>query len=560
MAATFHLNPEISPLSAIILYYISFQFCKNFGIFIKNSFYVKARTMPTCPEKLSKIFSTTIYTGFLIFVLSLPVGLTSAFLNIGLSLILLGWLSRAVLERFFYEKGLPAISNISWQPTPLGFPIVLFLFLGLIGSLFAPHPSTSSLGYFWKLLRAILLFYAVIHSRLDVRWRDVVCAFILAAGISSALGIWYYANDRRLALDFMGKIPLEYEEELSRRGLPHLSAELRAELRKHNMPLSSTAVLTHSKGEFWIEDAPRARRYTIRKSESGLMVYMIEPRLTGTFKMPNDLGAYLALMFPFTLGYFIASLRTRLISPVGTLWQRAWVSIALGLVLVLMSVNLILTLTRAAWVSVAIATFCIICYWLITVPKNRWIYLSILLLCFLPFLILFKFNVFNVKSLQHITSRFQTMIEHPQGFMGERPKWWGMSLQLMRQYPLNGIGLGRFRHEYQLNTSSEQYDMPYHAHNIYLHIAVEHGIPSLFLFIWMLVLIWRELFLMRQATGFSGLGRFIGTSGFLISALIYGLADNVLHHRSLLIFWFILGLLFYSEYTERNNEKTSASD
>ena len=72
-------------------------------------------------------------------------------------------------------------------------------------------------------------------------------------------------------------------------------------------------------------------------------------------------------------------------------------------------------------------------------------------------------------------------------------------LKLIRKYPLTGIGLGRFRYEYQLNGPPEQYNIPYHAHNIYLHIAVEHGIPSLFLFLWMLVIIWRRVFAIRSA-------------------------------------------------------------
>ena len=48
------------------------------------------------------------------------------------------------------------------------------------------------------------------------------------------------------------------------------------------------------------------------KGKTHLMVYMIEQRLTGTFKMPNDLGAYLALSLPFVMGYFVAGFRFRL--------------------------------------------------------------------------------------------------------------------------------------------------------------------------------------------------------------------------------------------------------
>ena len=468
-----------------------------------------------------KIFEAAIYIGFLIFAVSLPFGYTTAFLNIGMSLVLVGWWGRMIAER-----------KLGWHRTALELPIAVFLGLALVASLFAPHPATSSLGYFWKWLRAILLFYAVVHSHLGHRWRHVVVAFILAGAVSCALGLWYYVNDEQMAMDFMGRMPLAYQAEMPGENASHISEKLRVELRKHNMPLSPSAVFSPSKvpDEWRIEDTARERRYTIRKREAALMLYMIEPRLTGTFKMPNDLGAYLALILPFTLGYFVASVRAQSAQP-------RWIPFALAAGLLLMCANLALTLTRAAWVSVAVATTGIGIYCVATTlfQPRRFIFLTLLvalLLCLSPFF-----------TPRHIKTRFQTMLAHPTGFMGERPQWWQTSMELIRRYPLTGIGLGRFRYEYQLNGPAAQYNIPYHAHNIYLHIAVEHGVPSLLVFVWMLVMICRQLFALRKATDFWTMGLFLGGSGFLISALVYGLADNVLHHRSLLIFWFVIGTI-----------------
>ncbi len=477
-----------------------------------------------------EIFNVATYIGFLIFVLALPFGYSTAFLNIGLSFVLLGWVGRIVSER-----------KLDWQRTPLDISIALFLGLALVASLLAPHPATSSLGYFWKHLRAVLLFYAVIHSHLGTRWRHVVVVFIAAAGISSALGLWYYANDTRLAIDFMGRIGLQFQEEFD--AGEAFSDDLRAELRSCNVPLSQTASFVPSKqpDEWRIDDPARDRRYAVRKNEAHLMVYMIEQRLTGTFKMPNDLGAYLALGLPFVIGYFIAS------------WRKypkqripIWATLVLGVIVIIMSVNLVLTLTRAAWVSVIVATGCLGVYLIVDVLRKLepveklWKHV---LLGFTIITLIFSASLFVMP--QHIKARFQTMIEHPVGFMGERPQWWQTSLDLIQKYPLTGIGLGRFRYEYQRNGPPEQYNVPYHAHNIYLHIAVEHGIPSLLLFLWMVVIICQQVFAMQQASGFWGIGTFIGASGFLISALVYGLADNILHQRTVLLFWFIIGIIFY---------------
>ena len=152
------------------------------------------------------------------------------------------------------------------------------------------------------------------------------------------------------------------------------------------------------------------------------------------------------------------------------------------------------------------------------------------------------------------------MITHPAGFMGERPQWWRTSLELIQKYPLTGIGLGRFRYEYQHNGPEEQYYTPYHAHNIYLHIATEQGIPSLFLFLWMVTIMCQQVFLMRKTNDFWQLGTFIGASGFLISALVYGLADNILHQRTVLLFYFILGIIFYTQLSQDKKNETSESD
>ena len=518
-----------------------------------------SKLKPLFPSRITAktIFDTATYIGFLVFVLALPFGYSTTFLNIGLSFVLFGWVGHMVSER-----------KLGWQRTPLDLPILLFLGLSLIACLFAPHPARSSLGYFWKLLRAILLFYAVIHSRLGSRWQHVVIACIAAAGISSALGLWYYANDTRLAIDFMGRIGVQFQEELGvgKTQNGQISDEFRAELRECSVPLSESATIAPSKrfpDEWRIDDPARQRRYLVRKGETHLRVYMIEQRLTGTFKMPNDLGAYLALGLPFVIGYFVASWR----KDTEQKRNRIRIILVLGAVVILMSANLALTLTRAAWISVTFATVCLGVYlvvrgwvtWGNTQAKtplrkpesSDGLWRRILLGAAVSIVVL-SMSLFFMP--QHIKTRFQTMIEQPIGFMGERPQWWQTSLELIKKYPLTGIGLGRFRYEYQRSGPPEQYNIPYHAHNIYLHIAVEHGIPSLLLFLWIVVILCRKVYSIRRATGFWGSGTFIGASGFLISALIYGLADNILHQRTVLLFWFIVGIIFYIK--DQKHEET----
>ncbi|RKU12295.1 hypothetical protein C6502_06005 [Candidatus Poribacteria bacterium] len=470
----------------------------------------------------SDCFDLVIYVGFLLFVFILPFGYATAILNASLLLVLFGWIGRICHERRF-----------EWKRTPLDIPIAVFLLLALVASLFAPHPATSSLGYFWKLFRAVLLFYAVVHSRLGGRWRHVIITFVFAGGFSAILGLYFYATGTHMGTAYMFDIEAKLESHFSDAAYHNegvkVSEDLRQVYEKNGRRLSQNAIIFPTKkyGDWLIVDKNQNRKYAIRKSEGQLKVYMIEPRLAGTFKMPNDLGAYLVIVLPMAIGYFVASLRSSKQS--GRVPQN-WKFIAvLGVLLCAMGANLTLTLTRAAWIGVFAATLYIAIYFQ---RKLLWGLLAIALLS--PFLM-----------PQAVKDRFEIMRQRPSGFMSERPQWWKTSAQLIAKHPITGIGLGRFRHEYQLHAPAGFHHKPYHAHNIYLHIAVEQGIPSLILFLGILFLIFRQLFALRKRDDFWCSGLFIGGSGFLISALVYGLADQILHQRPLLIFWFLVGVVFY---------------
>ena len=463
----------------------------------------------------SDCFDLAIYAGFLLFVLILPFGYATTILNASLLLVLFGWVGRICHERRF-----------EWKRTPLDIPIAVFLLLALVASLLAPHRATSSLGYFWKLLRAVLLFYAVIHSRLGSRWHHLIIAFVCAGGFSALVGLYCYATGTGMGTAYMfdmeARLESHFSDAAQRNEGVKVSEELRQVYQRNGRKLSQDAtILPSRKQSAWlIVDESNDRKYAVRKSEGQLKVYMIEPRLAGTFKMPNDLGAYLVIVLPIAVGYFVTSWRE----------LRNWKCIVvLGVLLCAMGANLVLTLTRAAWIGVFVATVYIAIYFQ---RKLLWGLLALALLS--PFLM-----------PQTVKDRFETMRQRPQGFMSERPQWWKTSAQLIAKYPITGIGLGRFRYEYQLHAPAAVHHQPYHTHNIYLHIAVEQGIPSLILFLAILFLIFRQLFALRKRDDFWCSGLFIGGSGFLISALVYGLADQILHQRPLLIFWFLVGLVFY---------------
>ena len=500
----------------------------------------------TSDFNLSKLFSLLSYIGLILFILSLPFGYSTIFMNIGLFLVLIGWIGKIITEGRF-----------TWYKSELNLPIFIFLLLSIVACIFAPNPSSSSYGYFWKLLRGILLCYAVVHSGIRIRFRHLLIALFIISGFSSALGILYYVNDTRLGLDYMGNVDLEYQQELDEK--IGFSDSFSNDLRNINIPLSQHATISTKDrpNEWYITDTPRSRRYVVRKTDSDLMVFMIEQRLTGTFKMPNDLGAYLALSLPLVFGFFLASF-----GGMGNSGISKWGSLGLGIIVLLMCINLVLTLTRAAWVSVTISIICIVLYivfQLLIYARNTAKSIRPIMILSAMFILIIVVIPFILPD--HIQSRLISIIERPTGYIGERPIWWKTSLELIQRYPIAGIGLGRFRYEYELNGPKEQYNIPYHAHNIYLHTAVEHGIPSLVILFWIIASIAKRVWGLRKTLDyhgyFWGFGMFLGSSGFLISSLIYGLADNIMHQRTVLLFWFIIGIIYYIQIVrdEENEEK-----
>ena len=152
----------------------------------------------------SDCFDLAIYVGFLLFALILPFGYATQILMRAYCSYYLGGLDVSATN-----------ADLNGKEHRLDIPIAVFLLLALVASLLAPHPATSSLGYFWKLLRAVLLFYAVVHSRLGDRWRHLIITFVFAGGFSSILGLYFYATGTHMGTAYMFDVEAKLESHFS---------------------------------------------------------------------------------------------------------------------------------------------------------------------------------------------------------------------------------------------------------------------------------------------------------------------------------------------------------
>lgn len=153
-------------------------------------------------------------------------------------------------------------------------------------------------------------------------------------------------------------------------------------------------------------------------------------------------------------------------------------------------------------------------------------------------------NQAQVAEAQDSGEEVQSNLEISSGI---RLEIWQAAIQLTRDYPLTGVGMGMFRYEF----ARAAYPIPSmagtilaHAHNEYLQMAVDMGLPGLAVFIWfyifagyMALQIWRQGDAQARAVA-------VAVAGGLLAHAIYGLADAItLWDRFTFVFWLMLGLL-----------------
>lgn len=229
-------------------------------------------------------------------------------------------------------------------------------------------------------------------------------------------------------------------------------------------------------------------------------------RVSATFSNPNFLAVYLLAVFGISLGWAFRAGKGR------------WFG---GVSLALSSGCLILTWTRGAWLGVLAATaFFLLLYSAFS--------LAVLLISplsafgiypFLPAGIRARFG--SIGNLAETSSRY-------------RIETWKGVLRLLSAHPF-GIGSGEaaFHLVYPVYAVSGT-ESVMHTHNVYLQVAVEHGIVGLFLFVLFLALLFRGFFAAwRQGACQNARPLFLGVAAALVGLLTMGFFDHLWYRPSL---------------------------
>ncbi len=208
---------------------------------------------------------------------------------------------------------------------------------------------------------------------------------------------------------------------------------------------------------------------------------------------------------------------------------------------------LLLTQSRTGWIAAAGSMFCLTLMWWYTVKENR----RLRRVLGVTTMVMAGIGISLLLFIG--PARLQAVWEDPNqeslignlGTIAFRQEVWTWTLSAISDFPFTGIGLGSFqaviRRFYPVNVAPG-FDIA-HAHNLYLQIAVDTGVPG---FIFYLALIGLIFFAGLQVARKSiGLRPYVlGLLGSLAAFHIFGLFDTLaLGSKPHLIFWVIFSLI-----------------
>ena len=258
---------------------------------------------------------------------------------------------------------------------------------------------------------------------------------------------------------------------------------------------------------------------------------------SGQGVQPNQLAGTLLWLVPLPL------------TAAWTLWQRKWRPLAIGLTLLglLLLGILILSQSRGGWLGGLAAIG--IGLWLAAFGLEagqryrvmRWGWPAVALLALVTLLAVLGPNrLFNLWLDPPDASLVGNL-----GTLSFRQEVWTWAILAIGDFPFTGTGLGTFRvvvHRLYPIAIPVTYDIA-HAHNVFLQIALDFGLPGLSAYLSLIGLYFFlgfQLIVQRSEWRIMAIGLMMALAGFHV----YGLVDTIaIGAKPGLLFWLLLGMM-----------------
>ncbi len=241
----------------------------------------------------------------------------------------------------------------------------------------------------------------------------------------------------------------------------------------------------------------------------------------------NEIGGALAWLCPLLVGIALSS------------WPQRALKIVAGIGGSVMFIALILGQSRFAIAGVLVALGVLS---ITHLRGYRRYFMLVLVLGVAIFEVLLITNSLPVAS-----TATQTLNERDERSVASRLEIWQAGINMVVDYPLTGIGLSMYRSAVNRN---ERYLVPTmqgriipHAHNEWVQVGADMGIPGVILFAtwygtigWMLWHVWRAKSKLQRTIAAS-------IAAGLLAHFVYGMGDAItLWDRFIFVFWALLGL------------------
>lgn len=251
----------------------------------------------------------------------------------------------------------------------------------------------------------------------------------------------------------------------------------------------------------------------------------------------NIVGGTVGMLFPLCIALVItflqddhfgtAQMHSAILSP-------SVLQLLAGTAMLSIGGTLILTQSRGAVAGVVVALFVLAIWW------SRWTLVLIPVSVVVIFLAIQHFGLQTAIDFFLITD----ITPSAQG----RFELWQRAIYMMQDFPYTGIGLGTFSRVtpvlYPLFLIGPDTEVP-HAHNLYLQMGVDLGIPGLVAHTGIIIsFLLVGVSAVRRSRGTVLGGIAIGALGGLIVYLIHGFVDNITFSaKPAVVLWALMGML-----------------
>lgn len=259
------------------------------------------------------------------------------------------------------------------------------------------------------------------------------------------------------------------------------------------------------------------------------------PPLPALDSNANIGGSLLALLLPFSVATLLDTLRrVRRSSGLARLGLVLALVLA-GLIVAVTTLGLVLTASRGAWAAL-LGALALAAVYTLTGRLARGSHLRHGLYLALVLTLALAVGSTLILLRPTLVARLLDALPGPSA-VGARTDLWRGALTLIRDYPFTGLGHDGFMMAYSTYVMQLHVGFAPHAHNLFLDLAVEQGLPSLLLFL-TLALIFFLRFWRRPSTAEPDLS--LGAAAIaLLVILLHGLVDDPLYTSRAVLFLFI---------------------